>query len=1643
MLSYTTDILPNRNAEAGELIEHVSDVKQTAASKPGETVELHCQIVDPYEKSEKHDGNYGYFIYMIGFVPSGHKACVIVRNVPVYFDVKTPDKYVVDVKVVTSPPTPIKDDPFGSWLKTKFHENGLYFKRIETVLGKPLKGFLIDPVPWKRIYFSSLKERHDAIEFVQAAGYQTASDDTKAFGGGFYYQMLARRFRFNAAGWNIVQASRLANNAVNSLSKGIDILRYECDLVDIKAMPEATIARYPIIKRDRLVMCLWDIETITYGENTGDVPAAEDKNYEIRMICAVYCFQGSQKPIASVCIQSNIVHMHPELLNGRVIIAKDECGVLETFIESLNRMRPDITCAFNGGKFDWPLVREKCKRYNLLQKLRDALSCVVPGAREGDIAKAYFRPEKVKISAEENHEMLTAKFPGTIDTDCMVVFKKLYPTSEVGRGFSLNFYLRMNKLEGKEDMPYARMWRIFELADIVEGKRRTMTNGKCMVEYITRDEAAITQALLEYTRKYYPDGFKIPNGWDPKLFMASTNATLNALAISADATLCTTMQYEMTLVMYYCAIDAYRCQQLYLARSIIDDHRELSNLTYVALYDSFYRADGMKVRNIIGRFCAEYGIMFSNAKEENDKVKFPGAWVFRPKKGLNARKPTVALDASSLYPSLMMVGNLSPDKAIVRLDAKRLNPTVADTYVQRLLALGYVLYHIKFTCANGLVVEGWTVRHNGNHLMTHESQYIIANHEEEPEVEITVPPTGWDPKSVDFDMGIASSVTEKSSETSNVTGTSATLSTSTTSTTSSVVASSAATSRVVLETRFRKQKDGSLIPVKGRPCLPGESFGVFPFTEKRLFDMRVELKKPFNALKLLKERCEKLGVTKDSSDYASVLTEKDIAGTGIATTRDVQYDDVVHSYNKLNSKQTAIKKIMNTFFGESGNFRSAIYELLVAGGITTSGQLAIKEVSNFLTLRGYDVRYGDTDSNYLCCPDWMFAVVNRIAVNQFKVVYTAIKDTPTKGIYKTPHWVAIDAIYRSVDAGFASRIKAKTATQDEYYADESAFAKALEYVRDVETKERSGVATESASVEMKLPSTRDAWRALKSRAREDYWIKMVQITRCDIESLRVRVNDHIAKFNGTEFLKMAYEEVLFPCVFTGKKKYFGFQHMQDENFHPDDKSLFVKGMDFIKQGQTLLAKEQGYEIVQEVCSVDNYDTLQTIIERRLRQLWARDFDIKHFVKKAKYKKPKEDKPGAVCNLKFVDRQREIKRALEASGDFVRASFYKIPDWGDRFEFVVTKNERKRNLRGNLQDIKQSDKMELLEVYNASQEAARLTSSPPTMVIDLEYYMDNAIYGLFARFMSYKSEFEPENALEVDFDDKEQYKKYDETIIKNGRKWIEAYCASFRNVTKPNNAVGTQMRSTYNRAAATIEYGLYQMVGMAASVFEIDMYSDVKQAVNRTGRFAPKPLEKMREYVSGISQVDSDYGEQQVLKMILQTSISDGQPLTIIKIVNGRAVEAQIDTNNTVQREEFARRRRYLLTLQTLYLSKAPQYISYSKRMIEECDAGIAEHEKRFLEIADRYLAMLVSRDHIFNAVICDLRADRDVNYSTCNGYNDEDKLFIITVYNTICKWSALLMSRRQTQSVCLAIMKFLAGEGQAPELRGSASQRVA
>lgn len=1297
-----------------------------------------------------------YKIYMFGVLPCGSKTLVILDDVPVFFDIQVGAGSTVD--------------QFEQVLRGQFSAGNITCERMERVFMFSMDGFQKDTTPYLRLHFNNLADRKTALEFVDRINeinvdngrpeLITASNDLGM--NNYYISKVAREYKFNTADWNGI-------SKYSVISKGTISDRCEYTLrvsvADLKALTaerrvELTAPTSPLCKLidfDPTMVMQWDIET--WSNKADGSPPTVDDEYIIFNICGAYFWQWSEDPLVRVCAIMN--NCTPKEHMDIVIECDTERDVIVSHMTAMGAMSHDISSAFNGSHFDWPLYREKCKQYKLLVQLKSHLSSFPLVTRgkwadtEANVFRWNFRKDKVKIDATNDCELdCVAQFPGILDTDVSPVFLKMYSRAEIPKMAGLNFYLKSNKIPVKEDMPYKRMFRIYERSCLI----RNVTECHCEslhAKPVRRAGDLITNTPDWVGPKNCQCGVCIPSidckpAADSHSEDNYTNEPLDSLVDEQGRPKCCFCgkkpqnARDMADVGYYCIIDCVRPQQLYVRRMIIPDKRELSTMSYVSLNDSFYRADGMKVRNLIGAYCADVNMAFSNKSKRVDnhnRVHYPGAWVFPPNRGLHSDnfvmvtrtrpdgttykqrlrcRPITGLDFNSLYPSIMMTNNLSPDRIVETQELH--DQLVAEGYkLYRIEPITYEIGETKGAIGNQhKVTSGWTVRHNG---VTRTDTKIIEKYLKK---ETYTLPSGTKIVYATEDGPTAEQAEE-------------------------LAAARAIDAKITRTIAYDE--------IRGRDALPGESMGLFPSIVKRLFDMRVPIKREFVRFCILRERMEKEG-----------LKTIDVVVNGHTVT--MTMSDVKFTIAKVDAKQKALKVLANTFYGESGNCRSSVYKLLVAAGVTSCGQYNIKMIAKMCEELGYIVHYGDTDSVYLACPDELFA--------------------------------ECDAEY---ERGLA--------------------ALALEF---------AGV----ANVPEPAPDTPEAaYKDRRIALRVAWWTKQVEISMADINVLKEKVGDKLLADNGTRYLNMAYEEVLYPTVMTGKKKYYGNEHIDDVNFDKTAAKHFVKGIDVVKQGQAEITKDLGYDFMLESILPRNELGLLELAEARIRKYYNMDIDPSKFVLWGKYKPDKRNVPMH----KFHARMAETSKRYRDAGDLAMAALYEPPEAGDKFQYVITKKEQPYTLQGKKIELKKGDIMEYMRVYRARDD----------IVIDTDWYMSHMIAGVFARFIAYHENFQPPEGR-YDLTDKDQYEEYDKFCVKEANKYIINLCDTITGFDKTAQAkIGTAYKSIYKTAHAAV----HQTIPMyAKSIFSLDIHSENTTTTQHV-------IDQIKAQAAEYACCDADYGREYV------------------------------------------------------------------------------------------------------------------------------------------------------------------------------------
>lgn len=262
--------------------------------------------------------------------------------------------------------------------------------------------------------------------------------------------------------------------------------------------------------------------------------------------------------------------------------------------------------------------------------------------------------------------------------------------------------------------------------------------------------------------------------------------------------------------------------------------------------------------------------------------------------------------------------------------------------------------------------------------------------------------------------------------------------------------------------------------------------------------------------------------------------------------------------------------------------------------------------------------------------------------------------------------------------------------------------------------------------------------------KEKYCTELVNITFTAIDNIKNKVNIHLYQDNGTKYLKMAYEEVLYPVIFLAKKKYYGIAHKKLPNFKPKD--MFIRGLEVKKRGVSELLKINCNQIMWESLDIYNKKTLRDLVINKIEYIFTKKWDLCDFIQTGLWKPNK-------CNItlnKFVDRMKKEGK--------------QIPEPYERFNYVLLKIDDPRKLydvKGNKIAIGKSDKMEYVEFATQCNKD-----------IDLKYYFDKQLIGQFARLISYDTEFHVYSYVDdvLEFND-------DKTLT-NGKKYLSNIASNY-------------------------------------------------------------------------------------------------------------------------------------------------------------------------------------------------------------------------------------------------------------------------
>jgi DNA polymerase elongation subunit (family B) len=385
------------------------------------------------------------------------------------------------------------------------------------------------------------------------------------------------------------------------------------------------------------------------------------------------------------------------------------------------RVRPDFMVGFNDGDFDWPFVIERLKKYGKLIEAWNAMSLYkdtfaqskidraagdaarkeARAARVTEISKWKCNTIKTKIEATLDIETRAMWFPGFMCIDARTAFRKQYPR----KYSSLKFVLKEYGLTDKEDMSVADMFTAAAAATALKlagadadpaavAESRAMMRKiahYCMIDSLGCQEIICKMNIIDDARGLAAlasvtlyDALHLAGGMKVRAYAAKICRGKGIFMSSKPRAFPGSEQYPGAYVLHP-KKGVIKCKETV---------REMAAKELKVDEEDLVKMEG---------WVLEHGATVdtrSPACPPLPQFSTPVARrVFDAFLKTVSKYPVSGLDFASLYPSIIMTYNLSPEMMVY-----------SAARVAELEAVGHVMYEINFKYS-GRTVQAWSIRH--------------------------------------------------------------------------------------------------------------------------------------------------------------------------------------------------------------------------------------------------------------------------------------------------------------------------------------------------------------------------------------------------------------------------------------------------------------------------------------------------------------------------------------------------------------------------------------------------------------------------------------------------------------------------------------------------------------------------------------------------------------------------------------------------------------------------------------------------------------------------------------------------------------------------------------------------------------------
>jgi DNA polymerase elongation subunit (family B) len=611
-----------------------------------------------------------YKIALHGVLRSGRKATILIDDITPYFHVKLGDN-----------PEQEAVEMYGMLCDDKAARPTAY----EVVQAKPFMLFQEHKSNFVKFTFDSTKRRRAALNLIKEE-HETFSNDLSN-----YYRMWSRDREVPLASWLTI---RNFSSDTSTPFKELTLRVHERNV----SRCTKDIIGDPTLGKDRTMTMTWDIETISPDN---EIPQPQNPTHHTFMLACTFQWHWSKTSMLNVCFVDKQCAPVDDAL---IVICRNEAEIFEGMGIMHAKMRPEIVMGFNDSRYDWVWLIERSRVYGgSLTKIANNMSLSKPWRpfTDDSVYKYNCRPDKIKVEADSYVDGVSLRVSGTHNLDIQSLFRQLYPTAEKS---SLSWFLAQCNLGSKEDMPYEEMFDICRTALLKEPTEKSLTDMSRVAKYCIVD--AFRCHELMRVRNILGDRREVASlsytSLGDAFFRANGSKVCNLLFSEGKGRglLFNNITNGMGAPQKYPGAYVFEPDTGLVAPKLTIEERLARATEEKSPYAKWLSVSAAVIdltRDVIKNHGAIIKPEMIPSIEAEINQSFPGC--VREFLIENIGRPITGLDFSSLYPSIIMCYNLSPEYIIKSYD------------FALEMSKKYNLHRIEFDYGSSTVI-GWSVRHD-------------------------------------------------------------------------------------------------------------------------------------------------------------------------------------------------------------------------------------------------------------------------------------------------------------------------------------------------------------------------------------------------------------------------------------------------------------------------------------------------------------------------------------------------------------------------------------------------------------------------------------------------------------------------------------------------------------------------------------------------------------------------------------------------------------------------------------------------------------------------------------------------------------------------------------------------------------------